>query len=56
MSNTLRTGSLAKPDLQRASSKGLEIVTVLLRAGAATSPTAKINSPPRLTPELSWNG
>jgi hypothetical protein len=44
MSNRLQKGSIAEPALEGAT------------AGAAATPTANLNSLPRLTPELSWNG
>jgi len=56
MSNGLQNGPIAEPALQGATSKRLVIVAMLPPAGAAGTPTANLNSLPRLTPELSWNG
>ena len=56
MSNRLQKGPSAEPALQGATSKRSVIVAVLLPAGEAATPAAKLNSLPRLTPKLSWNG
>ena len=56
MSNSLPKGPGAESAFQSATSKRSVIVTVLLPAGAAATRAAKLNSLPRLTPELSWNG
>jgi hypothetical protein len=56
MSNSLQKGPCAEAALQSATSKRSVIVAVLLPAGAAATPATKLNSLPRLTPELSWNG
>ena len=56
MSNRLQKGPIAEPALQGAISKRSVIVAVLLPADAAVPPAARLNSHPRLTRALSWNG